>query len=378
TIGKNLVDIRVRVKDIAPDAGIKPFTIKNINIYPSYSLRRDSTLRKLDPLVYHDFNIYDDRNTFKPRVFDRLVFFKKDELYNRRDHNLSLNRMVNIGAFQNVKAEFLPLDSFKNDQLDLNIYLTPLRKNSLSFGVTGTSKSNNFVGSEVKLTQTKRNVFRGAEILELSASGGFETQVSGKSAQNLNSYSLTGEAKLTFPRFIVPFFKPSSTNAFIPKTIASVSYQLLNRGSLYTLNSFKGEYGYSFKENQFKEHIFNPISINYVQPSIKSRDTVALFDSIPGLQYTLQPQLIIGSNYNFTYTNQMDQSRRNNMYFNGSIETGGNLWGLFVPKNGEGKRSLFDVDLNQFVRLEADFRDYYKINRGVTWANRLNIGYGYA
>ena len=77
TIGKNLVDIRVRVKDIAPDAGVKPFTIKNINIYPNYSLRRDSTLRKLDPLVYHDFNIYDDRNTFKSRVFDRLVFFKK-------------------------------------------------------------------------------------------------------------------------------------------------------------------------------------------------------------------------------------------------------------------------------------------------------------
>lgn len=377
TIGKNLVDIRVRVKDIAPDAGTKPFTIKNINIYPSYSLRRDSTLRNLDPLVYHDFNIYDDRNTFKPRVFDRLVFFKKGELYNRRDHNLSLNRMVNIGAFQNVKAEFLPLDSFKNDQLDLNIYLTPLRKNSLSFGVTGTSKSNNFVGSEVKLTQTTRNVFRGAEILEISASGGFETQVSGQSAQNLNSYSLTGEAKLTFPRFIVPFYKPSSTNAFIPKTIASLSYQLLSRGSLYSLNSFKGEYGYSFKENQYKEHILNPISINYVQPSIKG-DTSRLFDSIPGLRYTLERQLIIGSNYNFTYTNQMDQSRRNNMYFNGSIETGGNVWGLFTPKNGKGQRSLFDVPLNQFVRLEADFRDYFKINRGVTWANRLNIGYGYA
>jgi outer membrane protein assembly factor BamA len=377
TIGKNLVDIRVRVKDIAPDAGLKPFTIKNINIYPNYSLRRDSTLRRLDPLVYHDFNIYDDRNTFKPRVFDRLVFFKKDELYNRRDHNLSLNRMVNIGAFQNVKAEFLPLDSFKNDQLDLNIFLTPLRKNSLSFGVTGTSKSNNFVGSEVKLTQTTRNVFRGAEILEISASGGFETQVSGQSAQNLNSYSLTGEAKLTFPRFIVPFYKPNSTNAFIPKTIASISYQLLSRGSLYSLNSFKGEYGYSFKENQYKEHILNPISINYVQPSIKG-DTSQLFDSIPGLRYTLERQLIIGSNYNFTYTNQMDQSRRNNMYFNGSIETGGNVWGLFTPKNGMGQRSIFDVPLNQFVRLEADFRDYFKINRGVTWANRLNIGYGYA
>jgi outer membrane protein assembly factor BamA len=66
------------------------------------------------------------------------------------------------------------------------------------------------------------------------------------------------------------------------------------------------------------------------------------------------------------------------MYFNGSIETGGNVWGLFTPKNGNGQRSLFDVPLNQFVRLEADFRDYFKINRGITWANRLNAGYGYA
>lgn len=379
TIGKNLVDIRIRVKDIAPDAGLKPYTIRNINIYPSFTARREATLNKLKPLEYHDFKIYDDRNTFKPRIFDRMVFFKKDELYNRKDHNQSLNRMVNIGAFQSVKAEFLPIDSFKNNQLDLNIYLTPLKKNSLSFGVTGTSKSNNFVGSEIKLTQTTRNLFRGAEILEVSASGGFETQVSGKSTQNLNSYSFTAEGKLTFPRFIVPFFKPGTTNAFTPKTIASLSYQLLNRGSLYTLNSFKGEFGYSFRESQYKEHLFNPISVNYVQPKL-AKDVVEqdLYDSIPGLRYTLQKQLIIGSNYNFTYTNQMEESRRNNMYFNGSVETGGNVWGLFTPKDAEGIRSIFNVPLNQFVRLEADFRDYFKVNRSVIWANRLNIGYGYA
>ncbi|MCX2480931.1 BamA/TamA family outer membrane protein [Pedobacter sp. MC2016-15] len=379
TIGKSMVDITVKVKDIAPDAGIKPYTINNINIFPSYSLRRDSALRKLTPQQYHDFNIYDNRNTFKPRVFDRLVFFKKGETYNRTDHNQSLNRMVNINSFQDVRVEFLPLDSFKNDQLDLNIYLTPLRKNSLTFGVTGTSKSNNFVGSEVKVTQTTRNLFRGAEQLDVSVSGGFETQVSGQS-QGLNSYSFTAEGKLTFPRFIVPFYKPRSTTAFIPKTITSLSYQLLSRGSLYKLNSFKAEYGYNWKENQHKEHTFNPISINYVQPNLPadSNRRQRLFDSIPGLRYTLERQFIIGSNYSFTYTNQMEENRRNNTYFNGSLETGGNLWGTFIPKDEQGQRSIFNVPLTQFVRLEADLRNYHKINRNVTWANRLNLGYGYA
>lgn len=378
TIGKNLVNVSVKVKDIAPDAGLKPYTIKNINIYPNYSLRRDSTLRRLKPLQYHDFNIYDDRNTFKPRLFDRLVFFQKGEAYNRKDHNQSLNRMVNVGAFQDVRAEFLPVDSFKNNQLDLNIYLTPLKKNSLTFSVVGTSKSNNFVGSEVKVTQTTRNLFRNAEQLDLSVSGGFETQTKGTSLGK-NSLSLTAEGKLTFPRFIVPFYKPNSTNAFIPKTIASLSYQMLNRGSEYTLHAFKGQYGYNFKENLYKEHNFNPISISYVSTSFPSDTTEErIYEQNPLLRTTLESQFIIGSNYNFTYTNQMEDSWRNNTYFFGGLETGGNVWGLFTPKDENGQRSIFNRPLTQFIRAEADLRDYYKINRNLIWANRLNLGYGYA
>lgn len=384
TIGKNLANVTVKVKDIAPDAGLKPYTIKEVNVFPNYSLRRDSVLRGLKPLEYKDFSIYDNRNTFKPGLFDRLVFFKKNELYNRKDHNKSLNRMVNIGAFQDVRMEFLPVDSFKNNQLDLNIFLTPLKKNSLSFSVVGTSKSNNFVGSEIKITQTTRNLFRGAEQLDVSLSGGFETQVKGTS-QGKNSLSLTGEAKLTFPRFIVPFFKASSTNSFIPKTIATLSYQMINRGSEYTLNAAKAEFGYNFKENLYKEHNLNPVSINYVTTSFpgntpQEKDDVrdSLFKVNPLLRSTLENQFIIGSNYNFTYTNQMEDSRRNNVYFFGGLETAGNVWGLFTSKGDNGKREVFNTPLTQFIRAEADLRDYYKINRNLTWANRLNIGYGYA
>ena len=379
TIGKNLVNINVRIKAITPDASLKPYTIRNINIYPSYSVRRDSILRNLKPLNYNDFNIYDNRNTFRPRVFDRLVFFKKGERYNRKDHNQSLNRMVNLNAFQDVRAEFLPVDSFRNAQLDLNIFLTPLKKKSLTFSVTGTNKSNNFVGSELKITQTTRNLFKGAEQLDVSASGGFETQYSGQS-KGINSYSLSGEAKLTLPRFIVPFYKPKSTNAFTPKTIISLGYQLLSRDTIYKLNSFRAQYGYNWKENQFKEHNFNPASINLVT-AVKNKDSVALrelYRQNPGLEYTLQDQFIIGSNYNFTYTNQMQEKRRNNLYFFGGLETSGNVWGLFTPKDADGVRRIFNTALTQFVRLETDLRNYYKVTPTVIWANRLNLGYGYA
>lgn len=378
TIGNHLVNVDVRIKNIAPPEALQPYTIKNINVFPNYHIRRDRVLKNLTPLSYNDFNIYDNQQTYKPRVFDRLIFFKKGERYNRKDHNQSLNRMVSIGVFQDVRVEFLPVDSLKNNQLDLNVYLTPLKKRSLVFSVTGTNKSNNFIGSEVKITQTTRNIFRGAEQLEISASGGFETQYSGQS-RGINSYSLMGSAKFTFPRFIVPFYKPKSTAAFIPKTITSLSYQLLSRDTIYKLNSFKAEYGYNWKESLFKEHNLNPASINLVMPTKRDEEALnLLYQQNPGLEYTLQNQFIIGSNYSFTYTNQMQEHRRHNLYFFGGLETGGNLWGLFVPKGNHGEKRLFNIPLTQFVRVETDLRNYYKITPTLTWANRLNLGYGYA
>ncbi|MNQ68469.1 Outer membrane protein assembly factor BamA precursor [compost metagenome] len=74
----------------------------------------------------------------------------------------------------------------------------------------------------------------------------------------------------------------------------------------------------------------------------------------------------------------MEDSRRNNTYFYGALETGGNVWGLFTSKNDEGKRTIFNIPLTQFIRAEADLRDYYKITKNLIWANRLNLGYGYA
>lgn len=379
TIGQNRVNLWVKVKPIAPLAALKPFTINKITVFPNYTLHRDSLIKRTPPVEYGDLTIIDSRKTFKPEVFKRLIFFNKGEYYNRTDHNLSLNRLVNVSMFKYVKADFVPLDSFRNNQLNLNIYLTPLKRNSLSLQATVTNKSNNFVGSELRINQLFRNVFRGAEQLNVSVSGGFETQVGGNTEKNLNSVSLTAEGKLSFPRFLVPFFKVNSTSAFIPKTNISLSYQTIKKGSFYLLNSFKTEFGYNWKENIFKEHVFNPLSVTYVLPPDTSK---AIYKEnivkYPALVTNLQKVFIIGSNYTFTYNNQLDDKRRNNIFFSGNAETAGNIMGLFTKKAANGEVQLFNTPISQFFRVEADVRDYFKVNKQMTWASRLFAGYGYA
>lgn len=376
TIGNNLVDVDLKVKDNTPLAATHPYYIRQINIYPNYTLRRDSFIRGTNPEVYKDFNIYDPTHKYKPKLFDNLVYFQKGERYNRRDHSMSLNRLVNIGTFKFVKTDFALSDSVPgNDSLDLNVLLTSAKKNSLSLSVTGTSKSNNFVGSEVKLTHINKNVFRGAEQLNISLSGGFEKQVSGQQ-KNMTSYSLGAQARLIYPRMLTPFFTIKSYNAYVPKTHFTVGAQMLNRANFYTLISGQGEFGYIWKGNEFNEHVLNPISISYIRTANTTDSFSKMIERVPTLRNNFENQFIIGSNYTFTYTNQMQVERRNNFLFTGNVESAGNLINAFLKKGEDGKKRLAQTITNQYVKLEADFRDYYKLKPSLIWANRLNIGYG--
>ncbi len=372
TIGDHRANIYVKIKDLTPTEGLKPYRMNNINIYPNYNIRRDSSIRHSAPIVYKDFNIYDRENTYKPRLFERLVFFEKDELYNRSDHSLSLNRLVSIGTFRFVKAEFRPLDTLASDLLDANFYLTPQKKRSISLQVTGTSKSNNFIGSELKLSNTNRNLFRGAEQLVTSVSGGFETQVSGAKT---NSYSLTATGRLIYPRIIAPINFHSASNT-VPRTHITLGGQFLNRALYFSMLSGNAEFGYNWKGNQFVDHTFNPFSITYVRTLSTTDSLEQLLARVPSLRGNYENQFIFSTNYQFAYSNQFQDSRKNNFYFLGTAETAGNLVNAFLKKNGEGQKTLLNTVVNQFIRLEADFRNFYKINPGLILAGRANIGYG--
>ena len=376
TIGNNQVDIFLKLKDDTPLAALKPYFVRDINIYPNYTLDRDSVIRFGEPVQHKDFTIYDPYKTYKPSLFERLIFFEKGEKYNRTDHALSLNRLVNIGTFKFVKAEFTPLDTLTSDNMDVDFILTSLKRKALTFQLTGTSKSNNFVGSEVKITHINRNTFRGAEQLQLSLSGGFEKQVSGQ-AGNSNSYSLGAEARLIFPRFVFPIWDFDSYNAYVPKTHITIGAQLMNRANYYTLVSGKGEFGYIWKGNQYNEHVFNPLSISYIKTTNTTDSFARMLERVPTLKRNFENQFIIGSNYTFTYTNQFQSYRRNNILFIGSAESAGNVVNLFLPKGADGKKRLFNTVTNQYLRLEADFRDYYKLKpEKLILAGRMNIGYG--
>lgn len=384
TVGSYEVDLIVKVKDETPQQARKVFTIGEIIIYPNYSVndnRRNRRQEQKDTtavLHYKDFTIIDKEKLFNPRIFDRTLYFSKGDLYNRTDHNLSLNRLVNMGTFKFVKNQFKVSDS-SGTVLDAYYYLTPLKRKSIRVEVLGKTNSANYTGTELNINWSNRNTFRGAELFTVSLFGGLEVQVSGQN-NGFNVYRVGSEASLVWPRFIAPFrLRPSA--GFVPKTKATLGYEFQKREQLYTLNSFKGSFGYLWKENIRKEHQLNVTDINYVSPNNVTnlyREQIAVN---PALAKVIEKQLIFGPSYSYTYTNTMQTEKKHTIYYKGLIETSAPVTGLLTGANikkGDTTK-VFGVAFSQFIKFENDFRYYRKLGPNSQWASRIvaGVGYGY-
>src|SRR5690606_35013262 len=122
TVNRHKVDLMVRVKNDIPELAKYPYTIDKIIVLADYniqsprrnytandSLRRRSNFRRRGEIqIYNDeYYIVDPLNKFKPQIFDRALYFKKGDVYNRTDHNLTLNRLITLGTFKFVKNQFV-------------------------------------------------------------------------------------------------------------------------------------------------------------------------------------------------------------------------------------------------------------------------------
>lgn len=380
TIGNNKVNMYVQVKKATPAVAKKPYIIDDVFIYPNYRLNSNysDTSHELQEL-YQGYYIVDPRKKFKAKLFPRILRFDSGDVYSRKDHNLTLNRLINLDVFKFVKNRFELSPNSEGDTGRLNTYyyLTPMPKKSLRAEISGNTKSNNYVGSLITFTFRNRNTFRGAEHLDIHANVGSEVQYSGTQS-GFNSYRLGGGITFTIPKFVVPFFRFNTTSAYVPKTKIDLGYDLLNRQKLYTLNSFRGELGYVWKPTLTKQHEFNPFSINYVQAL---NVTQLYLDSLQKdftLRHAIDTQFIVGSNYAITWDPLVNDPAGTGFYFNGLADLSGNIAGLLIPDPGKGQQKrILGAPVSQYIKTQFDVRYYYAFTKATRLANRIIIGVAY-
>lgn len=374
-----MVDLFLKMKEETPLAARKQYRMKNITLYPNYSLDNDSLSRRGTPVPYQHIRIVDSTNKFKPSVLGRSVFLKPDSLYTLSAHNVTLRRLTDLGTFKFVKGQFRQVRG-DSSKLNASFFLTPYPRRSLSAELRGTSKSNNFVGSEIRITSRNRNWLHAANLLEITLSGGMEWQVGGTQTANNttlkggNSYNFKAEAAVTIPRFWQPLFNFNVRTPYVPRTRISLSYELFSRSQLYNLNAYSFQFQYIWRQTQYLEHKWAPIAITYVLPTSTTPGYDSILRNDPSQRAAIEKQFILGGNYSVTYNNQSN-NREHSFYLNGDLDYSGNLAGLVIPKKDTG-RTLFGAPFAQYIRLTGDVRHYWKLTRRLTWVNRLYAGFG--
>ena len=376
TIGNRQIDLYLNVKKTTPDAAMHPYKVNKIVVYPNYSLvsaQLDTNI--LGAIKYDGLHIKYSAEKFKPRLFARTITYRPGSLYNSRSQNSTLNRFINLGAFKFVKNRFDPVvDSGDIYRLNVYYYLTPAKKKSFQGEVNAFTKENNSLGAQVSVNWKNRNLFKGAEQLNIKAYTGFEVSIA-DSLRNNNSYRIGGEASIRFPRYAVPFLRIKENNFYPPNTNLLLGYELYRKQMFYTKNLFRLQYDFTWKKNIRTEFTLAPVSISYLNASAVTDSFYKQAAVTPAILLNVYSEAILGSYFSYTYNNAQAR-RKNKFYFNASIDLSGNLAGLITGAKRYRQKTIFNTPFAQYVKTDFDLHYTRALSNKWDWANRLQVGVG--
>jgi outer membrane protein insertion porin family len=375
TVAGHLVDMWVKVKDATPDEASWKYSVRNIYVYPDYDLR-DTALKLDSAKKYLWYNVIDPKNTFRPYTFKNSVLLHPGDVYNRTEHTNSLSRFVELGPFKFVKNRFEDVtpDSAK---LDIYYFLVQQKKKSIQADITASQTSDNYDGTQLNVNLRNRNIFKGAELYTLTLFASRDIQF-GSYNNGYNVYQFGIAPSVSWPRFVGPL-SFNTDNAFVPRTILSTGYTLVNRTQLYSLNSFSASFGYQWKPNIYVQHQLDLEDLTYVDPENISQ---IYLDSIrhtrnPSLAHVINRQFTFGPSYSYTWTNTMQTYKINTLYYKGKVSLSANLIGIITGADTPKRVSkILGTPFDQYVKIENEIRFYHKLGPASTLATRFMVDVG--
>ena len=364
------VTLTLGLKDSLSRNAITAYRINNVNIDQEFSL--DSRNNR-----FKDTTLQAGKGVMKirPGALSRSIHLRKGELYSRKNHSRTLNRLMSMGNFKFVNVRFTESDTSAGGFLDASIMMTPVPKHTFSSEIDMVSKSNNFTGPRMNLSYLDKNTFKGAEILKVNFGGSYEVQLSG---DNLYSYSYNPQIELSLPRFLVPFEIGTNRN-LIPKTRILYSYNFLKRVNYFSMRQSQFIYGFNWKENILEEHEFDPVNISYTSIKNRSEAFIELLNSNPYLKKSYEEQFIAGASYTYTYNEQVLSDKKMQFYFQLATELSGNAFSLAKIISGkevssENPSRVAGAIYSQYARFSLDGRSYYNFPDKNKLALRLFAG----
>jgi len=370
TVGDRKVNLLFNLKRITPAEARKIYTIKNITIYPDFSLgdylnnQHELSIKNIDGLT-----IKQNSNLFKASLFEKSITYRPDSIYNSELINGTLNRLINLGTFKFVKNKF---DTINDHQLDVTYFLTPYKKKSIQASLDAFTKDNSFVGSKLSLNWKNKNTFGGAEQLAVKVYGGFEVATTDSLKVN-NNFRVGTEASLKFPSYAIPFIKIKENSFYPANTAITLGYEWYQKRLYYTKNFFRLQYEFIKKPTASTQINFAPVSLSYTNATNVTDSFYREAAINPSLLVNVYAESVLGTYLSFS---KFSEHKKHRWYFNTSIDLSGNVAGLITGAKSYREKKILKAPFAQFVKLDVDLHYTTAAGNKKSLANRFQIGLG--
>jgi len=378
-------DIKLFLSNPEGKSAHQVYTINNSQVTIRTSEGKFEGL-KVDTLeLDSQFRFIDYSGKFKPKPIKKYIFVNKDEIYNIENEELTYDRLYDLNVFRNLKIDYTKASDSTN-KLNPRYDISPLKRmsNRIEGEYTFNSGRNGF---NIGNTYTNRNLFGGAELLEVKAKYGvlFDATSDRKILDRVFSRDLQLGINLILPKLLVPFRIPDIGKNGMPRTTISSSIQSFDQRDAFRSRVFINSITYDWVETKSKLHSFTPINIEFRKGVLDPVFRDSLLQRGFGLYVKTNDRRFfnLGSQYAFTYNANRLEKYNNFLFFRGTVDLAGNSLGILdklvkFKKDADGFRTIFGLPYQQYVKTEVDLRYYRYFGGDKQFVARLNPGIGFA
>ncbi|MFB9056300.1 BamA/TamA family outer membrane protein [Mariniflexile ostreae] len=438
TIGTNKkVNVTVQIQDRAIrgiDSIIrepfKVYKVKDVNIYPNTNFSNlDETVT--DSVYYKGYNIYSiGKMRFNPESLTDAVFISPKRIFKDIDRIRTYRYISELRTFKYPDIKYI---ENPDATLTANVYLTPLKKFNLGLNTDVSTSDIQSIGFSLNPSLLIRNIFKGAETLEISAIGaiGASEDRNRKDSPFFDINEIGLNLKLTIPRIFSPF----NTDQIVPNYMSPSTRISLASTSQTNIGldkqTFIGAFNYNWlpsKQVSNKLDLFNVQyirnlnagnyfrvygnsfnSLNAISKSLNYNNGVDLlypvqtdafikevlngntaltpnsadFKTVSSInerkERLTENNLIFSSSFNFIKNTQRNLFDENFSIFRYKIELAGNLLAntstlLGLKKDASDRYTIFDVAFSQYAKTEIDYIKRWDLGNKNVFAIRSFLG----
>ena len=371
----------------------KVYKLRNINIIPRYNaavaMSQADYLKGFDSIEYKGLNVLftGKQPKVKPQVLRGAIKLSPNDIYNYSKVNNTYSNLMSMGYFKSARIDFKEVVNTpekgipskpRTGLLDCDIQCTPALQQSIKAELEAATTSS-FYGLTALVGYQNRNIFRGAEMLEITGTAGYE-YMKAPNSKKRHAMEFGIATSLSFPRFLLANYALSD-KILVPKTKFEISYNYQDR-PYYRRSLSSISWMYSWKNRTNSSFVLRPIAINWVNVSYIDQD---YFNSLQNqyLKYSFQSQLIVAISGSYVLNKQYASAPNNQTTVRANCELSGNILNGLVhlfskPNPDRNYHELLGIRYSQYARADVSASHKIMFGKVTALAGRLYAGVAYA